>query len=37
VHSSCEIESETVFGVTCGGLLFTSIAGTLKGDDPLFH
>jgi len=30
VHSCCEMESETVVGVTCGGLLVTSIAGTLK-------
>jgi len=37
VHSCCEIESEIVFGVTCGGMLLTSIVGTLKGDDPLFQ
>ena len=31
MHSCCELESETLFGVTCGELIAIGIAGTLNG------
>jgi hypothetical protein len=32
VHSGCELESDTVVGVTCGEFLVVRIAGTARGN-----